>query len=95
MPSVACRAWLALCLGHLGEYSEAIAWGGEGVRIADTAAGPLERVWTVVGLIGRSRTFATASRLAPLNPPAQLAATINVPRRFIAISFILACNRLA
>ena len=45
MPSVACRAWLALCLGHIGEYSEAIAWGGEGVRIAETAAGPLERVW--------------------------------------------------
>ena len=45
MPSVACRAWLALCLGHIGEYSEAIAWGGEGVRIAETAAGPQERVW--------------------------------------------------
>jgi len=44
MPSVTCRAWLALCLGHIGEYSEAIAWGGEGVRIAETA-GPLERVW--------------------------------------------------
>src|SRR6185369_13837380 len=34
MPSVGCRAWLALCLGHIGEYPEAIAWGGEGVRIA-------------------------------------------------------------
>ena len=27
MPSVGCRAWLALCLGCIGEYSEAIAWG--------------------------------------------------------------------
>jgi tetratricopeptide (TPR) repeat protein len=45
MPSVACRAWLVLCLGHIGEFSEAIAWGGEGVRIAETAAGPQERVW--------------------------------------------------
>jgi len=45
MPSVGCRAWLALCLGYIGEYSEAIAWGGEGVRIAETAAGPQERVW--------------------------------------------------
>jgi tetratricopeptide (TPR) repeat protein len=45
MPSVTCRAWLALCLGHIGEYSEAIAWGAEGIRIAEEAAGPLERVW--------------------------------------------------
>jgi predicted ATPase len=45
MPSVACRGWLAMCLAHIGEYSEAIAWGGEGVRIAEAAAGPLERVW--------------------------------------------------
>ncbi len=45
MPSVAGRAWLALCLGHIGEYSEAIAWGSEGVRIADAVAGPQERVW--------------------------------------------------
>jgi tetratricopeptide (TPR) repeat protein len=45
MPSVACRAWLALCLGHIGEYSEAIARGREGVRLAETVAGPLERVW--------------------------------------------------
>jgi len=45
MPSVACRAWLALCLGHIGEYPEAIAWGAEGVRIAESAAGPQERVW--------------------------------------------------
>ncbi len=45
MPSVACRTWLALCLGSIGEYSEAIAWGGEGVRIAEAAAGALECVW--------------------------------------------------
>ncbi len=45
MPSVACRAWLALCLGTIGEYSEAIAWGGEGIRIAKEAGGPLESVW--------------------------------------------------
>jgi tetratricopeptide (TPR) repeat protein/ABC-type cobalamin/Fe3+-siderophores transport system ATPase subunit len=45
MPSVACRAWLALCLGHIGEYAEAIAWGVEGIRIAESVAGPLERVW--------------------------------------------------
>jgi tetratricopeptide (TPR) repeat protein len=45
MPSVACRTWLALCLGHIGEYAEAIAWGSEGVRIAEEAAGPLERTW--------------------------------------------------
>jgi len=45
MPSVTCRAWLALCLGLIGEFPEAIAWGGEGVRIAEEAGGPLERVW--------------------------------------------------
>lgn len=45
MPSVACRAWLALCLGHVGEYAEAVAWGGEAVRIAEAAAGPQERIW--------------------------------------------------
>ena len=45
MPSVTCRAWLALGLGQIGECGEAIAWGGEGVRIADEAAGPLEQVW--------------------------------------------------
>jgi len=45
MPSVACRAWLALCLGQIGEYSEAIAWGSEGVRISDESAGPLEGAW--------------------------------------------------
>ncbi len=45
MPSVGCRAWLALCLGQLGEYSEAMAWAGEGVRIAEAAAGPQERIW--------------------------------------------------
>jgi DNA-binding SARP family transcriptional activator len=45
MPSVGCRAWLALCLGHIGEFSEAIAWGGEAVSIAEASDGPLERVW--------------------------------------------------
>jgi class 3 adenylate cyclase/tetratricopeptide (TPR) repeat protein len=45
MPSVTCRAWLALGLGQIGECGEAIARGGEGVRIADEAAGPLEQVW--------------------------------------------------
>jgi DNA-binding SARP family transcriptional activator len=45
MPSVACRTWLALCLGHTGEFSEAGIWGGEGVRIAETVAGPQERMW--------------------------------------------------
>ena len=45
MPSVACRAWLALGLGHVGEFAEAIAWGADGVRIADEVAGPIECAW--------------------------------------------------
>src|SRR5262245_30169742 len=45
MPSVACRAWLALGLGHVGEFEEAIAWGADGVRIADDVAGPTECTW--------------------------------------------------
>jgi tetratricopeptide (TPR) repeat protein len=45
MPSVAWRAWLALCLGHTGEFPEAIAWGGHALRIAETSAGPQERIW--------------------------------------------------
>ena len=37
--SVGCRGWLAVCLAETGDFSEAVAWGGEGVRIAETAGG--------------------------------------------------------
>ena len=45
LPSAACRAWLALCLAGTGDFAEALAWGGEGARIAEAVGGPLERVW--------------------------------------------------
>ena len=45
LPSVASRAWLALCLAGTGDFAEALAWGGEGVRIAEAVGGPRERVW--------------------------------------------------
>jgi DNA-binding SARP family transcriptional activator len=45
-PAIICRASLGLCLGYTGEYSEAIAWAGEGRRLAEAANGPVERLWT-------------------------------------------------
>lgn len=45
MPSVACRAWLALGLAHVGEFAEGLAWGAESVRIGDEVAGSLEQAW--------------------------------------------------
>lgn len=43
-PTSACRPWLALCLAT-GDFAEALAWGGEGLGIAEAAGGPHERVW--------------------------------------------------
>ena len=37
--SVGCRGWLAVCLAETGDFPEALAWGNEGVRIAETAGG--------------------------------------------------------
>jgi DNA-binding NtrC family response regulator/tetratricopeptide (TPR) repeat protein len=45
LPSVGARTWLALCHGRLGEFSEAIRWGAEAVRIAESVDAPRERVW--------------------------------------------------
>ena len=43
--SVACRAWLALCLAGTGDFAEALAWGDEAVQIAEAVGNPHERVW--------------------------------------------------
>lgn len=44
-PAVGARTWLALCLGQLGRFQEAIAWGEEGIRIAEALESAPERVW--------------------------------------------------
>ena len=46
LPSIACRSWLALCLGRTGQFAEARARAAECVRIAEMVDGPLERVWS-------------------------------------------------
>jgi tetratricopeptide (TPR) repeat protein len=43
--TVACRAWLALCLAGTGDFAEALAWGDEAVQIAEAVGNPHERVW--------------------------------------------------
>jgi tetratricopeptide (TPR) repeat protein len=43
--TVACRAWLALCLAGTGDFAEALAWGEEAVQIAEAVGNPHERVW--------------------------------------------------
>ncbi len=40
LPSVHNRVWLAWCLGELGQFSEGIACGDEGIRIAEAADHP-------------------------------------------------------
>ena len=37
--SVGCRGWLAVCLADTGDFPEALAWGGEAVRIAEAEGG--------------------------------------------------------
>ena len=43
--TVACRAWLALCLAGTGDFAEALAWGDEAVQIAEAVGNAHERVW--------------------------------------------------
>ena len=50
LPAVGARTWLALCLGRLGEFTEAIAWGDEAVRVAEALDAPRERVWAYFSL---------------------------------------------
>jgi len=45
LPSVACRAWLALCLAGTGDFAEALVWGADAVQLADAVGGPHEKVW--------------------------------------------------
>src|SRR5262245_14685091 len=42
---VGARTWLALCLGQLGQFGEAIECGEEAVRIADAHEAAQERAW--------------------------------------------------
>jgi tetratricopeptide (TPR) repeat protein len=44
--TVACRAWLSLCLAGTGDFAEALAWGTEAVQIAEAVGNPHERVWS-------------------------------------------------
>jgi tetratricopeptide (TPR) repeat protein len=50
LPAVGVRTWLALCHGRVGEFAEAIAWGDEAVRIAESVDAPRERVWAYFSL---------------------------------------------
>jgi tetratricopeptide (TPR) repeat protein len=50
LPAVGARTWLALCHGRIGEFAEAIAWGDEAVRIAESVDAPRERVWAYFAL---------------------------------------------
>jgi class 3 adenylate cyclase/tetratricopeptide (TPR) repeat protein len=54
LPSVACRAFMAWCLGELGEFQAAHAAGAEGVRIAEAAGQPYSLVigyWAGTGAV--------------------------------------------
>ena len=66
LPAVGARTWLALCLGRLGEFAEAIAWGDEAVRVAEALDAPRERVWAYFSL---GRIHLGRGRLRP-GPPA-------------------------
>jgi tetratricopeptide (TPR) repeat protein len=50
LPAVGARTWLALCHGRRGEFAEALGWGREAVRIADTVDAWRERVWAYFSL---------------------------------------------
>ena len=50
LPAVGARTWLALCHGRRGEFTEAIAWGEEAVRIAEATAAARECVWAYFSL---------------------------------------------
>ena len=45
LPSVASRTWLAVSLGRMGEFAEALAWAGEAARIAEGVDGVREQIW--------------------------------------------------
>ncbi len=48
--SVSSRAWLGLCLAEVGNFTEAIAWGHEALRMAEAADSPFSIVaagWTL------------------------------------------------
>ena len=44
LQSAISRSWLAWCLAEVGEFVEAIAWGEEGIRLAETVDHP----WSLV-----------------------------------------------
>jgi DNA-binding SARP family transcriptional activator len=50
LPSVGSRTWLALCLSRMGDFPEAIAWGEEAIRIAETVETLPDRVWAYYSL---------------------------------------------
>jgi class 3 adenylate cyclase/tetratricopeptide (TPR) repeat protein len=50
LPSVYSRSWLAWCLAERGEFAEGIAYGEEGVRIAEGVDHPYTSIIACVGL---------------------------------------------
>jgi len=66
LPAVACRAWLSLCLAGTGDFAEAFAWGGEGLRIAREVGGPPEQVWAAYCLSRVHLTRGDAESAMPL-----------------------------
>jgi len=66
LPTVGARTWLALCLGRLGRYEDALAWAEEAAAIADRDGDARESVWAdyVVARIHLGRGhFATGRSL--------------------------------
>jgi len=49
-PSVLSCTWLAWCLAEVGAFSEAIAWGEEGLRIAEAVDHPFSMVNSYSGI---------------------------------------------
>ena len=45
LPSVGARTWLALCLGRIGEYGDAVSAAEEAVGVAERAGNAQARVW--------------------------------------------------
>ena len=78
-PSVLSRAWLAWCLAEVGAFHEAIAYGEEGLRIAEAADDPFSLVNAYSG-VGRVylRQGALSHAIPPLARGLTLCQTWNI-----------------
>jgi tetratricopeptide (TPR) repeat protein len=76
---VGARTWLALCLGQLGRFREAIACGEEAVRIADALGAAQDRVWSCYCL---GQVFLLRGEAARGQPLLEHAVALCEDRRF-------------